>query len=503
MRAKILSAFTSLQSGHWSDKLFIFVLAIGVYFSLFSTLGEAPLAMWDEARYANNALDLFEHPHLFRVTHLSEPDSFNTKPALVIGLQAICMRLFGISEFAVRLPSALFGLLTLVLVYLFSRRFFKNSLAAWLSAAILLCSSGFMSGHNVRTGDLDAALVFWLMLGLFTAVDLVVNRPENSRKHYLLLALSVIGGFLTKGIAAFFFLPYLLLIPLIFRRFYIFRDKNLYLSGLVVLVFCAGYYALRELYMPGYLELVYKYEWKRYTEEVMSWQVHPFFWYLEQMATLRFYPFIYFLPLSLVGCYYFKNKQHIAYFSLLLTALGYFLFISYPAVKLLWYDAPLFPVLALLVGLPVGVLLERLFEHWRIPQSRAVLYFIFLLLLIQPYRKSLALMREEDAVVFDLVAEGNYLRQLHHERPDLKKLSIYKIESHAAHYDQLLFYIRKYTIEAGYAFRLSRKLDFETGGLVLISKAEDQLKARATYQMTVIHQSDIGILYRIDQKIDN
>lgn len=122
---KILQLLAASKKWSLRDVLLFILLSVGVYYSLFHKLGEAPLTLWDEARYANNAIDLLENPHLFKVTHLGEPDQFNTKPALVIGLQAVCMRILGINELAVRLPSALFGLLTLVLVYFYASRFSK------------------------------------------------------------------------------------------------------------------------------------------------------------------------------------------------------------------------------------------------------------------------------------------------------------------------------------------------------------------------------------------
>ncbi len=485
----------------WTDILLFLILAIASYTSLFYRLGDAPLTLWDEARYANNAIDFLEKPHLFQVTHLGIPDEFNTKPALVLWFQAICMRIFGISELAVRLPSALFGLFTMCLVYIFAWRFFHNKLAAWLSVAILLCSPGFMSVHNVRTGDLDAALVFWLFLSLTITVDLLVSQPKKTRRHYLLLSFSVIGGFLSKGIAGFFFVPFLLLIPVIFGRLDVYKDKNLYLSGLITLSFCGVYYWLREYYMPGYLHLVVKYEWNRYTEVVMSWQKHPFFWYVRQLATQRFYPFIYLLPLSVFGLFTFKGTEKLAFSSLLLTTLGYFLLISYPDVKLLWYDAPLFPMLALLLGLCVGKWGCWLFDGLKIPLRSVWLSLILVALLIQPYRLTQALMQAEDELVYDLLAEGAYLREIRQILPEEKSIQIFKNEAHPAHYDQLMFYIRRYNREEDCRFKLVQEPAFQPNDRVLISKPETLESVAKEYSFTELHRGKHGRLLRIDSEL--
>jgi 4-amino-4-deoxy-L-arabinose transferase-like glycosyltransferase len=484
----------------WQEGLLLVILAFAVYYSLFHSLGDAPLTLWDEARYANNAIDFLENPHFFKVTHLGQADEFNTKPGLVIWLQAACMWLFGINELAVRLPSAVFGLLTLGLVYLFAWRFFQSRLAAWLSAALLLCSPGFMSGHNVRTGDLDATLVFWLFLGLFVTVDLLVKQPLKTRKHFLLLALSVLGGFLTKGIAGFFFVPFLLLVPVFLGRFAVFRDKNLYFTGLLVLTICAAYYLLRDYYMPGYLALVAKYEWSRYTEVVMSWQKHPFFWYLSQMAAVRFFPFIYFLPICFIGLFTFKEQERTAFLGLLFPALGYLLLISYPEVKLLWYDAPLYPLLVLLLGICLAKWVEHWVKRWRIPFGKSLFALILVLLLIQPYRKTLALMLLEDGGIYNLVAEGAYLRDLRESKPEWKTLTVYKVETHAAHYDQLLFYIRRYNQEEGCQIRLTQEPNFAENEIVLLSKPEYIGILSQNYKLRELDRSAYGALFQLTAK---
>src|ERR1700758_1985270 len=90
------------------------LLLIIVCIPLFYNLGKFQIRMWDEARYANNAIDMFLSKDLIVLKHDGETDLYSTKPPLVICMQALSMALFGINEFAVRFPSALFALLTVV-----------------------------------------------------------------------------------------------------------------------------------------------------------------------------------------------------------------------------------------------------------------------------------------------------------------------------------------------------------------------------------------------------
>src|SRR5690242_955714 len=88
------------------------ILILISFFPLFINLGKFPIRMWDEATYANNAIDMLSFDNPLVVEHMGQPDMYNTKPPLVIWLQAAAMKIFGINEWSVRMPSAMFGLLT-------------------------------------------------------------------------------------------------------------------------------------------------------------------------------------------------------------------------------------------------------------------------------------------------------------------------------------------------------------------------------------------------------
>ena len=123
-----------------SFSLVLILIAIsGVsYLTIFKNLGDPQIRMWDEATYANNSIDFFENHNFISVTHLGATDWYNTKPPFVIWTQGIAMKIFGINEFAVRIPSALFGLLTALLVFTFCWQVLKSKLIGFFAAIILL-----------------------------------------------------------------------------------------------------------------------------------------------------------------------------------------------------------------------------------------------------------------------------------------------------------------------------------------------------------------------------
>jgi len=125
-------------------------------------------------------------------TTLNGADRFD-KPIGVYWLQALSVKVFGVSEFALRLPSALaawFACLALAL----------TAYQAWGSRAALLAAMVFASSLGpwaiARTATADALLGLWLML---SALDLWRYLGNHDKAALRRLALWMAMGVLTKG----------------------------------------------------------------------------------------------------------------------------------------------------------------------------------------------------------------------------------------------------------------------------------------------------------------
>lgn len=108
--------------------LAIIVLAILLRFW---QLGNNPPALtWDEVAWGYNAysLGIDGKDEFGRFLPLGYLESFGDfKPPLYAYLAVIPVKLFGLTELAVRIPSALFGVLTVIAAYFLTRNFFFNS----------------------------------------------------------------------------------------------------------------------------------------------------------------------------------------------------------------------------------------------------------------------------------------------------------------------------------------------------------------------------------------
>ena len=92
------------------------LLALLIYMPIFGHLDTLPIRIWDESRSAMNAYEMF-HDKDYIVTHFEgKPDMWNTKPPLLIWAQVFFMKLIGVNELSVRLPSAIAAFLTCIVI---------------------------------------------------------------------------------------------------------------------------------------------------------------------------------------------------------------------------------------------------------------------------------------------------------------------------------------------------------------------------------------------------
>lgn len=116
------------------------------------------------------------------------------KPIMIYWLVALSYKIFGITDFAARLPGALFSAMSVGLLYQFVRMISGRKLLALWSAFILATTLEFwIIAHGIVT---DAVLM-WATVGTVGAAYLGLER---NRKSYIALAYAFAGvAVLTKG----------------------------------------------------------------------------------------------------------------------------------------------------------------------------------------------------------------------------------------------------------------------------------------------------------------
>ncbi|RZI42880.1 glycosyltransferase family 39 protein [Herbaspirillum sp. HC18] len=173
-------------------------LALALFLGLLLNLHAVPLFDVDEGAFSEATREMLARGD-YVTTWLNGQPRFD-KPILIYWLQALSVSLFGINEFAFRLPSALAGIGWVLAVLAFARRHGGRETGF---AAALIAATTLGLGIIGRGAIADALLNFFLALSMFDIYRYMENpQPRFRYRTWLWMAL----GFLTKG-------PIALLIP--------------------------------------------------------------------------------------------------------------------------------------------------------------------------------------------------------------------------------------------------------------------------------------------------
>ncbi|MEM0997134.1 MAG: glycosyltransferase family 39 protein [Bacteroidota bacterium] len=148
------------------------LLLVGVgLISFLPFLGAAPLFDWDEINFAESAREMIVSGNYFQVQIDFAP--FWEKPPLFIWLQVICMKLLGINEFAARLPNAIIGVFTLVMLFIEGTRM-RDKRFGWLVTGFFFAT--ILPFAYFKSGIIDPTFNFFIFLGIMQII-----RHEKSR----------------------------------------------------------------------------------------------------------------------------------------------------------------------------------------------------------------------------------------------------------------------------------------------------------------------------------
>lgn len=231
-----------------------------------ATLGLYPLGDTTEARYAELARKMVETGN-WLTPQFDYGVPFWGKPPLSTWLRAISFELFGVNEFAARLPSWIIGLGIVFLTFQLGRRE-RGETVAWIAATLLtttvlfyILAGAVLMDPLMTLGTTLSMLAFWRALrgdgriwGYLVFVGLAIG----------LMAKGPVAVVLT-GLPLFFWL-------LITRRWRDFWQRiPLFTGTLLMLALAVPWYVLAERATPGFLEYFFIGEhWKRFTEP--GWQ---------------------------------------------------------------------------------------------------------------------------------------------------------------------------------------------------------------------------------------
>jgi hypothetical protein len=173
-----------------SQKYFIFSLVAASVVCVIGMLG-IPLIDIDAAQYASMSREMASAGNYLQLYDLGK--DYLDKPPLLFWLSSISIQLFGVYDWAYRLPSILCLGLALYSVYRFALLYY-NELIAQLSVLVLASSQAFiLMAHDVRC---DTMLMGFVMFSIW---QLAAWYQSNLWKHFVMAFMGIGLGMLTKG----------------------------------------------------------------------------------------------------------------------------------------------------------------------------------------------------------------------------------------------------------------------------------------------------------------
>jgi len=176
------------------------VILLAAFVAMVWGFWAAPLVDLDEGAFTEATREMIESGNYVSIYLNGEPR--NDKPILIYWLQAGSVHLFGLNEFALRLPSVIAALAWLWALYSFARRH-TDTATARVAAMLLALSIGI--GVVSKAATADALLNLFLALAM---LDIYSHFHAPSRGLLRRIFVWMALGFLTKGPVAVFF-PFL------------------------------------------------------------------------------------------------------------------------------------------------------------------------------------------------------------------------------------------------------------------------------------------------------
>ncbi|MDE1208078.1 ArnT family glycosyltransferase [Tenacibaculum larymnensis] len=167
-------------------KYLYFLVAVVYVIGLF-----IPLMANDSAQHATMSMRMYLSDNFFEL--LKGPNPYLDKPHMHFWLSAISFKIFGLHEWAYRLPALLFTILGAYSVYQLTKKLYSKSVAHFGSLIFLTSQSIILANHDVRT---DAVLTGATIFAIWQLFEYV------STKKLISIILGAIGmgiSFSTKG----------------------------------------------------------------------------------------------------------------------------------------------------------------------------------------------------------------------------------------------------------------------------------------------------------------
>lgn len=332
-----------IKKARYFTKLFFIVLIAFAVYIIFKDLGKATLENWDEAWYAEATKQILKTKDFIILRWNGE--IFLDKPPMYIWLSVVSSYLFGLSEFSVRLVSALSGFTIVIAVLLFSfkRWGFLPSFIAFVS---ILLNNIFI--WRSRSGNIDT----FATLLIFIAFFLIISNRKNK---YILLGVLFGLIYLTKLSLVFFPFIIFILYEAIYKREKLEKNIPEYVKLLTIFITLSGLWLFLGFARIGKEFIEYFiFNSDQGVSHINLLSFKSDYWdYAYNSLQRRYY------AIFLLGIFFLaKGIRDSKNFLILLFSLSLLIFLSFTEKNNNWYLVPSMPFWSLAIGYGTYKLLQ-------------------------------------------------------------------------------------------------------------------------------------------------
>ncbi len=216
------ASIRDLLNARWVTLILVCLTGLGLYLRI-RNLGELGFR-WDEDITALAVKAILENGYPLFPTGM-----IYLRSAPFLYVLALSASLFGVDEFALRLPPVLFSTATIPLAYYFATRLFGRPVGLAVAAMI---SGSFWELEMARSARMYAPFAFFYLLTVFAFYHYYVDGEGRWRSVTVVLALITIT-FHQLG----FSLAFLFLFPLLFNNYHTVSRRHLFLNFILVSAF--------------------------------------------------------------------------------------------------------------------------------------------------------------------------------------------------------------------------------------------------------------------------
>lgn len=228
----------------FKKNVFLIILLVLFGFIFLFRLDYKPLESWDEAWYAAIAKDIAKTGNFMDTTYNKKP--YYDHPPVGFILMATSYKIFGINEFSTRFPSAVLGLLSILLIYGIALALFRKREIAFVSALILGSSVWYVI--RARSGNLDSSFLFFYLLTVYLSL-----KSSQNFRWFPVVGLSFGLLIMTKTLAGVSVLALIILLNL--KQLFSKKENLgwLILGSVIFYVIVFPWYNLHELRYSDFL----------------------------------------------------------------------------------------------------------------------------------------------------------------------------------------------------------------------------------------------------------